>query len=488
MNIASLLYQSSQEFGGKTAIIDGGKETSYEELWSIIEKLSKAFYCIGIKDDQRVLLVLPNSSEFIYCFFALLKINVIVTPLSPDLTPYEFKCVFENIQAHAIITIPKLIEKIFGEYPALLDDKIIIMHGEASTENLLQRHYKLSKLYSISENRKDGNIDEKRDHTATISYTYRGYGYPLGAMLTHENYVESVVAYIENTRMSYNHRVLSFLSLSHVYPLVGCVLAPLSCGATIVLSNNYMPRSIIGLIEDLKINYFTAVPSIYRLLMRSANIRSHQLCSLVRCLTGGAYMSREFLEEIQDAIGVEVQQGYGMTECLLIAINPCDNNKRGTLGLPFRDNYLIRIVHDSSFPKGTSDAGEVVVKAPTVMQGYFNQHSETQEVLRDGWLHTGDYGYLDSEKYLHFLGVKKNIAKVGGNLVDLQEVRSVLLSHPMVSNAFVCAKEDKLWGHLIKADISSTRNGELREAEVRFFCGKKLSQYKIPREISIHQR
>jgi len=485
MNITTLFYETARDFAKKAALVENDEEVSYKELADRIEKLSVAFREIGIKENDKVALILPNSSEFMSCFLALLKINAIVSPLSPEITPYELKGIFNNLKPHAIISIPILIDRVGYEYSTLLDNKICVVQGNITAGNQTKKYFSLNELYGLRLDAYDimGDRGMDGEQVATVNYTYRGTGHPLGAMLSHSNYIECTLAYLKNTRMSSQHRVLSFLPLSHVYPLVGCMLAPILCGATVIISKNYLPRAILKIIDDYQIDYLTAVPSIYLLLLRNNKRNIYDLSSLTCCLTGGAYMPQDVQEAVKNEMGVEVLQGYGLTESLLIAINPFGNNKRCSLGLPFKDNFRFLIVGENGVCMKANEIGEIAVNSPTVMRGYYNQKKETDAVLKNGWLYTGDYGCLDDEGYLYFTGLKKKVANVGGNLVDLKEVQNILLSHPLVSDASVDVREDDLWGHVVEAKVVSKGNGELTENEIKSFCSAKISRYKIPKVI-----
>jgi acyl-CoA synthetase (AMP-forming)/AMP-acid ligase II len=155
------------------------------------------------------------------------------------------------------------------------------------------------------------------------------------------------------------------------------------------------------------------------------------------------------------------------------------------VGLPLRKDFKIRIVNDNEVDRGVGQVGEIVINTPTLMSGYCDQENVGKDVLKDGWFYTGDYGYLDEGGYLYFTGVIKNIAKVGGNMVDLREVQNVLLSHPFISDAVVSSREDELWGHVVVAEVVPEVNGELKENDIRTFCSKRLSGHKVPKTIEL---
>jgi long-chain acyl-CoA synthetase len=488
MSIVTLLHDSTRKFSSKAAIIENEQEISYAELWNRIERLSAAFHKIGIGENQRVALILPNSSEFIFCFFALLKANAAISPLSPDLTLFELKGIFNNLNPHAIISLPVFIEKVLNEEPSLLYNKTIITQSgvniSVNSENQVKKFYELNDLYGLyietSYKLSDNQIDVK--HMATINYTYRGIGYPLGAMLSHENYIQGAAFYIERTELDKQHRVLLLLPAYHVFPLMGGIIAPLLVGASVVIANSYIISHILRTIEKCKISMLLAVPSIYYLLLKYADRNQHDISSLTYCITGGDYMPAQIQQEISRKLDAVVLQGYGLTECLPVTCNPPSKNKIGSLGPSGRRDVKIKIIDECGIEKKIGEVGEILVSSPTVMAGYYGLDEETRKVLSGGWLYTGDYGYLDSEGYLYFSGRKKNIVKTGGKPVDLEEVQNVLMSHPGVSHARVYAKKDDLWGHVIVAELASRFDG-VSTAEIKAFCSKRLSKYKVPKEL-----
>lgn len=485
MNIVSLFSDIAEQYGGKAAIIENGGSTLYRDFWRTIVTLSNAFYAIGIREHQRAIILLPNGSEYIYCFFALLKNDSIVTPLSPDITPWELARVVQNLNPHAIISINSLLEKVESENPSIFEKKILIGCNGASSQKQPGKYRQLNELLELNSQGRVLRRETNEEPTATINYTYRGLGYPLGAMLTHANYEKGISGYIERTRMNSQHKVLSLLPLYHVFPLVGCVLAPLFCGATIIITNNYLPRAILKTIDEDKINYVTAVPVIYKLLLKNYKHHEYDLRSLTCCIIGGDYTPAETLEEIHAKLDLTPLQGYGLTECLPVICNPQSKNKLGSLGTSGRSDIAIRIVGKDGLQKETGEEGEIIIQSPTVMSGYFRLNEETQGVLNKGWLYTGDNGYLDAEGYLYFTDRKKKIAKVGGNMVDLKEVQDVLLSHPLIENATVFAVFDELWGQTIKAEVIFYGNEILPPNEVITYCKKRLTGYKVPKEIHI---
>lgn len=481
MNLATLLRDVSKSIPEKVAILVEAQEITYGELWSRIERLSGAFHRLGISENARVVLALPNGPDFVCCFFALISIKAIVVPINAGLTPFEQKRIYDDLNPHAIISTLTSIEGVAREYPEIILNRLLVSQGSIPGQRQSARYFRLEDLYRATCKNTYAGI--RPDQIATINYTYRGIGIPLGAMMTHSNYMEGVSAYVENTRMASEHRVLSLLPMHLVYPLVGCILAPLFQGATVVILKNVMPRSILKSIREYSINHFAAVPTIYVLLSMLFNSREYGLSSLSCCITGASHMSSDLQDGIKAKTGLDVYQGYGLTECLPVTWNRYEYNRVGTLGLPLRPDFHIRIVGEDGKICRNGQAGEINIKGPTVMQGYLNQKDFAGSVLRDGWLSTGDFGFVDKDGYLYFSGIKKKIAKVGGNMVDLTEVRDILLSHPGICSVEVYPVQDDLWGHIIGAKISRVNNAKLAENEIRKYCSQYISHYKVPRII-----
>lgn len=485
MNVVDMLEQLSHKYSSFPAVIENGREMSYEELWRRIRNLCRLLWEIDISEGHKVVLMMPSSTNYIIFLMALLKHGVVVTPLSPELTPYELDGIFHNLRPHAVLTTSRVAERLTKEALCLFKSTAIFLCDEDSVRIERQRYCSQDRqCFSMNEYaqiKKTYNVDS----VATIHYTYRGIGLSLGAMLTHENYIQGITAYIENTKMTHGERVMSVLPMYYVYPLVGCVLSPIATGATIIIVKKAFPRHILKTIEAAGVDHFVAVPSIFYLLSKSYKKGDYDLGSLVCCITGGAYMSRESVQFIEQSMGIEVQQGYGLTECLPFTWNK--QNKPGSLGKPLRHDFCVKIIGDRGNPLGIGEAGEIILSGPTVCIGYYGKPDETDVAIEKGWLHTGDYGFIDKEGYLHFSGLKKQVTKVGGNMVDLEEVKRVLLSHPVISDAVVYAEEDLLWGHTVSADVVLSEGSRtIGQKEIREFCSKKLSIYKVPRSIHVN--
>ena len=470
MNLGTSLHWVSTKMKDKVCLIEGTREVSYSELWKNIEALAKAFLKIGIKENDKIAIILPNCKEFIYSFYGLARINAISVPLNTYLTSYELEKIFKDCAPSVIITTYDLYKKKI--YPKLTKNIIIILTDEALGE-VQGNVFELNKLMA---NGKDGRLPRfsaSNDHIATINYTYRGLGEPLGAVLTHGNYHHGAIGYIRLTKLVTSQRVLLITPMSHIFTLVSCVIVPLLRGATVVIMKTFIPSHIFRAIEDHKIDFLIAVPTIYISLLKNYEKGRFDISSLKYGITGGSYLSESLNKEIKEEMGIELLQGYGLTETMPITCNPHSRNKAGSLGVAGHE-VKVKIVD-----------GEILVAGPTVMKGYYNKNGENKKYFKDGWFKTGDLGYVDKDGYVYFKGLKKDIIKVGGNNVDLNEVKGVLNLFPGARNIRLDIIEDELWGHRIHAEMSVSSEKEITEREIKGFCSERLALYKIPKKILI---
>jgi long-chain acyl-CoA synthetase len=479
INLALLLYKVSKKNPNKSALIEKAQQFSYHMLWDNIERLARAFWKIGIRKDDKAAIILPNCKEFIFSFFALLRINAVAVPLKPAFTGFELKGIFQDCNPAAIITTSSFLNKLTPENRELLENRIVIVLGNDKEEA-----FTFEQLYEMGREGTLPEISTENNQTASINYTYRGDGYPLGAVLTHNNYYHGSCVVVKLTKSNPVQKCLLILPISHIFALLSAVVFPLITGATVVIVDSLRPRRIFKAISEHQIDFMVAVPTIYLVLSRNYNKQKYDLSSLCYCISGGDSLSLEDYRQIKQVMSIDLLQGYGLTECLPITCNPGAGNKPGSLGLPWH-KVEIKIVDEFGKEQAVNQIGEIVVGGPSVMQGYRNLENKTKKILKDGWLYTGDYGRLDKDGYLYFEGLKKKIVKVGGNTVDLTEVENTLLAHPAIRAAKVYAKPNSLWGHLLSAEVSLGANKEICEKELKSFCKQRLAMYKIPRTIVI---
>jgi long-chain acyl-CoA synthetase len=480
MNLGTSLHWVSKKMKDKICLVEDGVEVSYSELWRKIKLLAKAFLKIGIKENDKIVIFLPNCKEFIFSFYALSRINAIGVPLNPQLTSFELTKIFADCMPQGIITSSLLYSKKMVSYFKVKYIFIIDGNFKKGQKDV----HGFEELYSIGENSSLSDFNTSNEQIATINYTYRGTGEPLGAVLTHGNYHHGAIGYVRLTELVTSQRVLLVTPISHIFTLVSCVIVPLLRGATVVIMKSFIPSHVFRIIEEQKIDFIIAVPTVYISLLRNYDKNKYNIGTLKYGITGGSYLPFELYKEIKRKMDIELLQGYGLTETMPITCNPRLKNKPASLGVPGHE-VKIRIINKNGKDAGLGEKGEIVVGGPTVMRGYYNKDGENKAYFKNGWFWTGDYGWIDEDGYVYFEGMKKDIVKIGGNNVDMNEVKAVLASYPGVKSVELDIVWDYLWGNLLNARLKVTHRKKIDEKKLRSFCVNRLAVYKLPKRIFV---
>ena len=457
-------------------VTDNRSET-FSEFWRNIVAVGQFYLDFGIKVEDRVILVLPNSHEFLHFHFGALKNGIISVPVRYDYTGWEVRRMALNCEPRLVLSTSEWLEK--NERQLSLPPGIALI----SVEEAISR----------SRPGSDEARPVRNRAIASVHYSYFGGGHPKGAMLTHANHIYAATGYARHQGFRSTDRLLVMLPMCHVYALSGCVNAGLVRGGTLVPTTHFMPGSIFRDVERHRITILSSVPSVFECLANYKKKGNFDLSSLRLLVTGGAYMPAEQQRAFETALGTEMVQGYGLTECLPVICNPSGaGNRRGTLGIPGRRDIFIRIMDENGKALPPDQVGEIQIRSTTNMAGYHRHPEETEKMFVGEWLRTGDLGTLDSDGYLHFRGMSKPILNLNGNKVDPLEVRAAILEHPGVAGVEVWAephkRETRENGDMrIHAKITPQRNTSVIESEIRAFCLTRLAGYKIPQTIIVEQ-
>jgi len=477
LNFTQLIRGFARQFPHREAVVTDNRSESFSEFWRNIAAAGQFYLDSGLKTEDRVVLVLPNSHEFLHFHFGALKNGIISVPVRHDYTGWEVRRMALNCEPRLVVSTSDWLEKNRTQLSLPAGTSVI------SVEEATSRS-------------RPGDDDVRpiaNRAIASIHYSYFGGGHPKGAMLTHANHIYAATGYARHQGFRPTDRLLVMLPMCHVYALSGCVNAGLVRGGTLVPTTHFMPGSIFKDVERHRITILSSVPSVFECLANYKKKSKFDLSSLRLLVTGGAYMPAEQQHAFEAALGTEMVQGYGLTECLPVICNPSGaGNRRGTLGIPGRRDIFIRIMDQNGRPLPPNEVGEIQIKSTTTMAGYHRMPDETQKMFQGEWLRTGDIGTLDSNGYLHFRGMSKPILNLNGNKVDPLEVRAAILEHPAVANVEVWAEphrhENRENGDVrIHARVIPEQNTSVIESEIRAFCLRRLAGYKIPQAITVDQ-
>ena len=389
-----------------------------------VDRLAGGFASLGIGPADVVATMLPNCAEMVLILFASWRLGAAVTPVNPVLTPEE------------------------AQYQLTDSAAKVVVADAASAQKLADVGTRLVALADIAA--LDGPAPPPRaepDDLALLVYTSGTTGQPKGVMLNHANLSAMTDQIIAALDIGPDVRALLVLPLFHVNGIMVSVISPLAVGGSTVILPRFDPETFWEAVERCHPTYFSAVPTIYLVLNSLPPDVKPDLSSLRFAVCGAAPMPAPAIGEFEERYGVSVVEGYGLSEgTVASAINPLHGvHKPGTVGLPL-PGQEVAIAGDDGRLLAHGEVGEIVVRGPNVMRGYFGRAEETAHTLRGGWLHTGDVGYLDQDGYLVLVDRKKDMIIWGGENIYPKEIEDVLLRHPAVQEAAVVGQPDPMYG------------------------------------------
>ena len=507
INIYEFLDNTAKEFGGRTAIWYMKNKISYKKFKDISERLATVLIDLRVKKGDVVAIMLPNIPQFPFSFYGIQKAGAIVTACSVLHTEHELAYQLNDSGAEIIIAWDNQLEKIRNIKDRTSLRHIIITnaldYGPMAPKNPPEIAGTMQFLNLIAKTKPNPPTFETnaRESIAILQYTGGTTGLPKGAMLTHYNLVANCVQMYEWTKSIAKRgkmTALTTLPLFHIYGMQVCMNSFIFSGTTIVLHPD--PRDQKGLFETIKATHpamFPGVPTMYMRLLERDDLEDYakDLRSIKICNTGAAPMPPEVLKEFEKRTGAIIVEGYGMTEASPAThVNPLKGTRKiGSVGLALPNTeYKIVDIDDYTKIVPQGESGEIMIKGPQVMQGYWNKPEETEGQLKDGWLLTGDIGRMDEDGYLYIVDRKKDMIIVSGFKVYPRELEDVLFENEVVENVAIIGipNPDNPGSEYVKAYIvlkDGYRESDEMKNEIKEFCRKNFAPYKVPRQIEFRK-
>ena len=423
-----------------------------------IEELSRLFLDSGISKGVLVPIFIDNSWDFPAIFLALLRIEAIPVLAKILYQQIEMDEIFKNSNPSVVIC-----------------DTAYLSDIAPWTKN------RLLLIYENGNWSKQGDkVPEQGDvipGTVSVNYTYRGYGYPLGAMIGESGYLDAVHRYQSYVRFSPGRRVLALLPMNHIFTLISSVFLPLLNGLTMYILKSLNPKTILGTLKEYQIDYLSTIPEIL-LLLAKVFPEDMNLPSLRALVSGGSYLNKENHQFISKRFQVEVLNGYGLTEVAPVTANMRDSGKIGSIG-EFCKGLTSRISKTAD-----NQNGEIVVKVENSFLGYLGRPEETSDVMENGWFKTGDLAW-EKDGMVYFAGETKQTRKVNGQIVDLKEVETALIKTSLVNKASVTGETNHIHANVsLKDPIESDREAS---RTLRNALQGIIASYKIPKTFKIER-
>lgn len=480
MNIANQFLKTAQSNSSRSAVIYGDAVTPYAELMQKITKFACGLKDLGLHEGDRVALMMNNRQEFVVAYYATLMLGAAIVPINTFLLEDELRFQLNDVEPKIFIGNDWVVMRFEG-----IQKDVKSVHHAIFTlpETTLKPKWFLS--FDAVLDSGDGPLeaaDVRDDDVAVIKYTSGTTGKPKGAMQTHGNVEKFISACIEAYEISSDECSLLFVPLFHGFGDHCCMNVAFRVGASFVLMDPFDPNAIFSAIEKHRCTYFGATPSMLYGLITHQDAEKYEVSSLKRVLTGGGPVTREIVEGFQKKFNVPVLQGYGLTEgCAGYAFTRPDMPyKDGSCGTPL-PGVRIKVVDERGHELPAGEPGEIVAQSEFNMKGYWKNEKATAEVLKNGWLHTGDIGTMDEEGNLYIVDRKKDMIIMSGENIYPAEIENVLASHPCVGEVAVIGVPDARRGEIPCAVIVKKPGTEVTENEIISFCKERLAAFKVPK-------
>jgi len=493
MNLVSRVRETASTQPNKAAYHFMGKDTSYAEFDQSVSMFASALQDLGVEKGDHVAFLLGNTPHFLISLYATMRIGATAIPVNPIYTPDEISYIIHNSDAKAVIALDlllPLVEQAAGAFPSV--EQYIICETVPETpekiaalpEALKQKVHPFSELIAKGKPNMEP-IDVDGNETAIILYTSGTTGQPKGAMLTHTNIYSNARDIADYLGYSPDDRVVATLPVFHVFALSVVVNAPLLTGATVLLAPRFSPTEIFKIVKEQKATVFAGVPTMYNFLYQHPDGKTEDFESVRLSISGGSSLPVSLLHSFEEKFNVRISEGYGLSEASPVTcFNPLDRDRiPGSIGMNIV-NVENKIVNELGQDVKDGEVGELIVRGPNVMKGYYKMPEETEATIRNGWLYTGDMARRDENGYFYIVDRKKDLIIVGGYNVYPREVEEVLFAHRDIIEAAVVGVPDPDLGEEVLAFVVLKEGTSLTRAELLTYCAARLAKYKIPKHIN----
>lgn len=512
--VQQYLVKSAEKYPEKVAIHFMGKDITYKKLYDDV--LNFAGYLqgdLGISKGDRVAIMLPNTPQAVISYFAILMAGGIVVQTNPLYTERELEYQMKDSGAKAIITLDILYPRVSKVMPQTELKHVIvtaIKNYLPFPKNLIYPFIQ-KKQYGIVVNIKHGGnthllteilkmkpqkvrkVDFNPDEdVALLQYTGGTTGFPKGVMLTHKNLIANTKmckAWLYKSKPG-EESVLAIIPFFHVYGMTTVLILSVMQTNKMILLPKFDVETTLKTIQKQRPTLFPGAPTIYIGILNYPELKKFDLSSIHSCISGSAALPVEVQEKFEAVSGGKLVEGYGLTEA-----SPVTHANflwdvprvKGSIGVPWPDTEVKVVSTETGETVPIKEIGEIMIKGPQIMKGYWNRPEDTKEVLHEGWLYTGDLGYMDEQGYFYVVDRKKDMIIAGGYNIYPREIEEVLYEHPDVVEAVAAGIPDPYRGETVKAYIVLKEGSTVTEEEMNQFSRKYLAAYKVPRYYEFRQ-
>ncbi|UZP68191.1 long-chain fatty acid--CoA ligase [Desulfovibrio mangrovi] len=506
------LDRAAANHPNRTAIIFRNKKITYKKLQVMAETVAANLRRHGVEPGDRVSIMMPNLPQTVAAFWGVLKAGAVVVMTNPLYMEKELVHQIEDSGAKHMIALdlvwPKL-EKLRDKLPikkyfiTRISESLgfplnllytVKSKRDASFQNIPFDGKTILPWKQLAEgkDRLSAPIADPTETLALLQYTGGTTGIAKGVMLTHYNLgvnAQQCNAMLKKLA-SEHHTFLGILPYFHVFGLTVCLVFPTLLASTVIPFPRFVPKDVLDGIQKYKPTIFPGAPSVYIALMQQKEISKYDLTCIRYCISGSSPMPVEQMKRFAALTGASIIEGFGLTEASPVThLNPIDSvHKIGSIGVPFPDTEARIVDMELGFvPVPAGKIGELVIRGPQVMKGYWNRPDETASTLRNGWLYTGDIANMDEDGYFFIVDRKKDMIIVGGYNVYPREIDEVLYEHPKVQEAVTVGVPHPTRGEIIKAYVVPKAGEKLTKGEIIAHCREQLANYKLPKQVEFRE-
>jgi len=487
-----------------TLFICLGKKFSNKDFYSLVEKLSISFHRQGIKKGDRIAVILPNLVQFPTIFHTCIKMGYILVPINPLLTSREISNTIRTSEARILIYLDLFVEKINALDNDLTIERYISTRATDLAAMRLKLFYPLITLFNkktkytrsdksekfskLLKNRLVNNCTTNSDSNDIVILLSTGgtTGTPKLAALSNKNIYSNAVqiaSWVPHVKKE--SKMIAALPLFHSFGMTVCLNIGLLKKGAIILVPKYKSKLVLKLIKKYKVSFMPGVPIMFAAISKYISKSNKQVNYLEECFSGGTELIAEIQQKFEGHTDAIISEAYGLTEASpAVTSNPVKGiHKQGSIGIPL-PSTMLKIINPETYEELVcGEIGEIAVQGPQVMVGYWKNEDETNKVLRDKWLLTGDLGKMDKDGYFFITGRKKEMITWCGFKIYPQEVEKVLLEHPAIKEVGVCGTPDGFKGEAVKAVVVKQPDSQITKTELIDYCAEKLAKFKVPKEL-----
>jgi long-chain acyl-CoA synthetase len=511
ITLGSVLAQTASKFPGHTALLFYGKKITYGELDRLANQFARALTGLGIRKGDRVALMLPNIPQMVIAYYGTLRTGAIAVPTNPLYHEHELEVQLKDSGAETLVAVDMFYPVIAHVLPRtgvknlvlcgikdfLPFPKNLLYPLKAKIEKQWVSVKRVPPIYDFldlikHESGSAVDMPVSPNDIALLQYTGGTTGIPKGAVLTHRNLVVNAVQ--SRTWLTLRNEgesvILAVIPFFHVYGMTTAMNLGILIGAELLLLPKFHTREVLKNIDKYRPDIFPGIQAMYLAVGNYSKIHKYDLTSLKVAISGAGPLMHEVQERFERLTKARIVEGYGLSEASPVThANPIFGKRKvGSIGLPWPDTEA-RIMDIETGEKvlPVGEPGELVVRGPQVMKGYWNKTQETSYTLRGGWLHTGDIAKMDEEGYFYIVERIKDMIKTVGENVYPREVEEVLFTHPKVKDAVVVGIPQEFLGEEIKAYIVLKEGETATAGEIIQYCREQLSKFKVPKEVEFRK-